>query len=688
MEAAVTPDISAPVSVRGEVLDILHQDPANGFSVLLVRQDGAKETFRAVGRIERAVRHARVQLVGRWHDGPRGRELRITTARAEVNDPAALIGLIATRARIPVAEAEKIVERLGRETLETLDSDPRCVEAFPELEPATVEAIRSRWVRVIPQALAVRLAKVGLSGQNARALYAQYGDGLEAALKENPYLPCVRGFVPLSIGASLAKEFGNTQASPRLMAGIVEALKRAAREGNTLVEETEALSGAARATGLVASDVDSAREEAVGMLVREEIVRTGGGQLQLETYANAELSLVEWLRRRLASSHAAVSISASRLERLARARQLDASPATMATLSKLFSCSEAVVQALPSRDEHFIAFVVEVLRLMNQHVLVVTPDAHTAARLRSIEIEACSVAESTMRDTHADALLLCDTDRYSVTEIERLMKLLATPTVWFLGEARRQGGAAPGQVFRDLWAAEVLPKFTAPIAWAAPLESALQEVLRYAEPPAATRALDGPPVHVIEAKSHEIEEAVKVLACELLPAIGVNSPLDALFVSPLKRAANAVTVEQLNGWLKRAWFPEASGPFVEGMPVMLDRDVEGARRGERGVVSQVKGRMLTVELGGRHVAVPVNGATSAFAVTAHRAGAVRSRVAVCVLAKAHGAMLSRDLLYSSCLGATERVFFLGEREALAQALATTRPERRTTLFGQLLDTVL
>lgn len=688
-EALAPPGVASPVSVRGEVLDILHEDPANGFSVLLVRQDGAKETFRAVGRIERAVRHARVSLTGRWHDGPRGRELRISAARAEVSDPAALIGLLATRARIPVAEAEKIVERLGRETLETLDADPRCVESFPEIEPATVEAIRTRWVRVIPAALATRLTRVGVSGQAARALYTQYGDGLEAVLKDNPYLPCVRGLAPLSAGASLAKEFGNGRAAPRLMAGIVEALKRAAREGHTLLEENEALTAAARLTGLVPADVDAGRGEAVALLVREELVRSGGGQLQLETYAHAELALVEWLRARLSSSRAAATVSPARLEHLARGRGLDAGPATMAMLSKLFSCSEAIVQATPARDERFIVFAAEVLKLLNQHTLVLTPDSATAAHLRTLSLDACSVAEAATRDTGADALMLCDTDRYSLTELERMFRRLSAPTVWFLGDQRRQGGAAPGQVFRDLWTSDILSKFSAPGPWAAPLEQALQDVLRYTEPPKVTRALDGPPVHVIETRPHELEEAVKVLAGELLPAIDVRTPLESLFVCPLKRASSTVTVEQLNGWLKRAWFPEAAAAFVEGMPVVVERDVDGARRGERGLVHRVKGRMLTVDVGGRQVTVPAtHGVSPAFAVTAHRAGGMRARVAVCVLARAHGTMLSRDLLYSSCLGATERVFLLGEREALAQALSTARPERRTTLFGQLLDTAL
>jgi ATP-dependent exoDNAse (exonuclease V) alpha subunit len=277
----------------------------------------------------------------------------------------------------------------------------------------------------------------------------------------------------------------------------------------------------------------------------------------------------------------------------------------------------------------------------------------------------------------ADVTLVLETDRLSLPEIEALTdNWPASAALWFCGDARRVGGATPGQVFRDLWEHAALC-LEVPASFVHPIAPALGRLFAEHPPAASARDLSGQ-VHVIYSPENEIAASARVLRDEVLASLGYDAD-DVLFVCPVR--AGGVSVDTLNAQL-------GSHELRAGMPVLCERDVPGiaVRRGERGVLEAYSKRHGSARFGA--CAYPVgNGrgqVSSAYCVSAHRAGGSLARVVVLVLASSHGALLSREVVYSAASAAIERVLILAPREALARALTTSQPEHRGGWFAELL----
>jgi exodeoxyribonuclease V alpha subunit len=74
----------------------------------------------------------------------------------------------------------------------------------------------------------------------------------------------------------------------------------------------------------------------------------------------------------------------------------------------------------------------------------------------------------------------------------------------------------------------------------------------------------------------------------------------------------------------------------------------------------------------------------AFAITTHRSQGQEWDVVIMALAREHGIMLQRQLLYTAVTRARKKVILIGEWQAVSKAVATERVTTRYTRLSELL----
>jgi exodeoxyribonuclease V alpha subunit len=190
----------------------------------------------------------------------------------------------------------------------------------------------------------------------------------------------------------------------------------------------------------------------------------------------------------------------------------------------------------------------------------------------------------------------------------------------------------------------------------------------------------------------EKQAARQALVHELarLSAAGVDVTADVQVLTPMKKATNLLGAHALNALLQDALNPNgAVGPEVAGgrrvrvgdrvMQVRNDYALgdTGVFNGEMGEVTAVGPDAVTVRFGdARNLTVRgyrLYNLQLAWATTIHRSQGSEWPVVVVVAHRTHGAMLTRELLYTAVTRAAREVVVIADDGALARVRGDTTP---------------
>lgn len=194
-------------------------------------------------------------------------------------------------------------------------------------------------------------------------------------------------------------------------------------------------------------------------------------------------------------------------------------------------------------------------------------------------------------------------------------------------------------------------------------------------------------------------DEIVTLASERLPAhYGIDPIRDVQVLSPVYRGA--VGVDALNERLRAALNPtgEAAldGPLRAGDKLVQTRNdyVTGLMNGQiviaRGEDSEGEDLLVTTDAGDL-VSVPAERTHSlrpAYAISVHRSQGCEMPVVVVPVHSSHGGMLSRNLLYTGVTRARTACVLVGQRSAVARAVARGDAFSRNTRLAELLDQIV
>ena len=260
-------------TIHGELVHLRHVG-ADFWGIGTVRN--GKGDIPVVGKLVGVELGDHVEARGAWTEHPRfGRQFKLRELTVTIpSDASGVVSWLASRLpQLGRTRAAELVERFGAQGIwDVIEQRPDELLEVKGITPARRDEIVAAYHKHKGERdRMVRLKQWGLTDHQIGSLVRTYGEGVEDALRENPYRLCseVRGFGFVRADA-VARRMGVPLDSPsRVIAGCLHMLDEAAGHGHCYVPRGKLISMAARMLGLTDRDV-------VGQMMR----LTSGGHAE------------------------------------------------------------------------------------------------------------------------------------------------------------------------------------------------------------------------------------------------------------------------------------------------------------------------------------------------------------------------------------------------------------------------
>ena len=634
--------------------------------------------------------------------------------------PRSVPGIERYLAKIPSigeALAKRLVAHFSEDIFDVIESEPYSLMAVPGVGRARVGKISSAILddKETREAL-IFLYDIGLSSALAQKVFKAYGSDCEMLLRTDPY--CLHrdfhgvGFVTAD---KIAMRLGVSYiARDRVKAGLDYVLSKLARTGHS----------AFPVCGLTDAAVEllSVGPEHIGLALKDMI--TEGRIVQFESNLGvvcASRSLHKDERAiasRMLFLAAQPGISEAKVRAALASADLDLG-FDLAPSQRL-----AVVQALSSRiaiitggpgvgKTTIVKAIAGLLRGWGICPVLAAPTGRAASRLaevtgfpaqtiyRLLEYKGTGFTRNEEKPIEAKYVIL---DEVSMVDIPLMAALLAAlpseVSLLLVGDVDQLPSVGPGQVLSDLIASRKIPVVRLTEIFRQARES---RIVVNAHNIIRGRAVDLTAVpksansdfYFIEAKDAKAAaDLIVKLTLEHIPRrFGLHPARDVQVLSPIYKSE--VGVDKLNFVLREAVNPpklptKTSSIYRVGDKVMqsVNNYEKWVFNGELGFVTSVEGAKLRVDFSGREVEYPagfVSELRLAYATTIHKSQGSEFPAVIIPVVSNHAFFLQRRLLYTALTRAKKLAIFVGQRRALARAVANNEVSRRVTCLASFLD---
>jgi len=623
--------------------------------------------------------------------------------------------------------ARAIVEHFGAENVfAELDRNPERLrevrtKAGRAISRKAVERAVAAWREVATiREVESFLYSHGISAGLAARLVRQYGDDVVAVLTGDPYrlteLPRVGFKIADRIARTLGVELDDPQ---RLRAGLSFVLEEAEANGNTFLLLDELWHDAGRLLGV--GDPEPLEAAVRALVLAAELV------VERERVYRAEL----WEMERRLGHALGERARAEPAELFAEPRrpEVDVSDEQWGVVDLVRTRRLVLLTGLPgSGKTHTQRVLVDIARRARKRVLLCAPTGKAARRMRDLTgHEAMTIhralAYSPLEDVFqrgelwplSDDYDLVIVDEASMLSLELADALFAAAGdchVLLVGDTDQLPPIGPGRVLADLVASEVVPRVHLTAIYRQAARSLIIQSARRinaGELPFLSfdeaRAALGPDADfdedfyfVTRNGPESMREAVLDAVCERIPLrFGLDARTDVMTLVPMRRGPVGMT--SLNEELERRLNPgnrpvvvASAGLRVGSRIVQTKNDYTVGREVMNGEVAFILAyddeegeARLSLDDGERELTVPVSALETydlAWALTIHRSQGSQFPAVVAPWSMAYSVMLSRALLYTAVTRAQRLCMLIGERRAVATALARSEERRRNSALAE------
>jgi exodeoxyribonuclease V alpha subunit len=623
--------------------------------------------------------------------------------------------------------ARAIVEHFGAEHVFTeLDRNPERLrevrtKAGRAISRKAVERAVAAWREVATiREVEAFLYSHGISAGLAARLVRQYGEDVVAVLTSDPYrlteLPRIGFKIADRIARSLGVELDDPQ---RLRAGLSFVLEEAEANGNTFLLLEELWQSAGRLLGV--GDPEPLEAAVRALVLAAELV------VERERVYRVEL----WEMERRLGHALGERARAEPAELFAEPRrpEVDVSDEQWGVVELVRTRRLVLLTGLPgSGKTHTQRVLVDIARRARKRVLLCAPTGKAARRMRDLTGHDAmtihrALAYLPLEDVFqrgelwplSDDYDLVIVDEASMLSLELADALFAAAGdchVLLVGDTDQLPPIGPGRVLADLVASEVVPRVHLTAIYRQAARSLIIQSARRinaGELPFLSfeeaRAALGPDAEfdedfyfVTRNGPESMREAVLDAVCERIPLrFGLDPRTDVMTLVPMRRGPVGMT--SLNEELERRLNPgdrpvvlARSGLRVGSRVVQTKNDYTVGRDVMNGEVAFIlayddeEGEVrLSLDDGERELTVPVSALETydlAWALTIHRSQGSQFPAVVAPWSMAYSVMLSRALLYTAVTRAQRLCMLIGERRAVATALARSEQRRRNSALAE------
>lgn len=706
---------------------ITFQSESDGYTVAQLRPTGKRHTVTIVGKLLGVQPGEQLILEGEWRDHPtHGRQFSVQRYHSRL--PATIDGIRRYLGSglikgVGPATAKRITETFGKYTLDVLEREPERLREVPGLGRKKAELIAEAWrAQQRIKDLMLLLQDLGLPTGVAVRIYKHYGDDALRVVQQEPYrLADEVDGVGFRTADAIAAGLGIARDDPRrIAAGLRFALGQASDDGHCYLPWRELVERAASLLTVTAEQVQAVLAEllAAGQLWRDSIVTAATPEQQpiyLPPLAFAEIGVANAIRRSLAQrSTLAAHYAPSRWElvfaHLAERRGIDLSPQQRDAVRTALTSPVMLLTGGPGTGKTTsLRALVLLLRARGYRPLLAAPTGRAARRLsEATGIEARTIhrlleygPDGSFR-RNAENPLDCDLlviDEASMLDIVLANQLLkATPPgahLVIVGDADQLPSVGPGRVLGDLIESGIVPRVH--------LDAIFRQAAGSGIAANARRINEGLlPVwgghddfYFFAAETPErCAELTVELVVERIPRrFGYDPRRDIQVLSPTHKGVAGVAA--LNAALQAALNPPrpSVAEYRSGATIFrvgdrviqqrndYDRDVYNGDTGEVIAINAEEQTIVVRFEDGRAIrysGLDLDDLALAYALSVHKSQGSEYPVVVLPLLMQHQPLLQRNLLYTAVTRARRLVVIIGDRRAIAAAVAAAEVERRYT----------
>lgn len=284
-------DADKLIAVKGEIIDLSKKFWREGWGFGKVKPRGA-DPIRITGILQGFQVGQLVSIVGKYHEGRYGVELRVETIVVE--DPRDQRGirqwLIDRIPQIGPKRAEEVARQFGDKIWEVLDTTPYLLTQVDGITAARVDEIVRAWnEHKKEREKYVPFYDLGLSHREAKA--AAKAEVPVEEIVADPFVLYLRvSGISFARNDIIATRANSSRTAPsRLAAAAIQVVKDAAYDGHTGVDEEYIVEHAAALAGIPHSKA----REGLGSAIRGEFLSVSeeDGMIMLPKYSKAEAGI-------------------------------------------------------------------------------------------------------------------------------------------------------------------------------------------------------------------------------------------------------------------------------------------------------------------------------------------------------------------------------------------------------------
>ena len=303
--------------LSGAIERVTYYNEDSGYSVIKIMPDkrypraqARDGTVTVVGVMPELNEGESAEFTGEWVTDPKyGRQFRAQQAiPVPPNTAQGIVNYLSSGIvkGIGPRTAEKIVERLGENTVAILDAEPERIYDVPRLKPQLAKTLIKIWPKKRGERnMLIYLQGLGVSARFAQRIVKEYGGHTRQVVENNPYQLADDVFlIGFRKADQIARKMGvQLDDARRLRSGLHYALNQLAGEGHTYAPRAELLEKAAELLGVddsAALAVALDGQLMAGKLVEDKLQDAGTGEpihaIYLPRFHRAETSASQMLR--------------------------------------------------------------------------------------------------------------------------------------------------------------------------------------------------------------------------------------------------------------------------------------------------------------------------------------------------------------------------------------------------------
>lgn len=716
------------VQIFGSVHKVLFQDSDSGYAVFLVITDTG--TVTVTGTVPALVCGQDVRIEGSWITHPRyGRQLESSKCYSTV--PSSKNGLIAYLGSgfikgIGPIVAERIVQQLGINILEIIDTQPQQLLQVPGIGEKRLAEICASWQehKTLAHVL-MFLQEKGLSAAYAARLTKQYRERTIAVLEQNPYqlIDDVWG-IGFTTADIIAQKIGISRTAPlRISAAVKATLTSASNQGNLYVPETAVIEQVSSLLQF-SEDERSLIPDGIQSLIQQNfLVRVSHLETQLiglmkgyltEQHVATYIKALQAAPRTLPCSEEELS---SRLHALCEQHRIKLTEEQHHAIIGSFSHGVSIITGGPGTGK--TTLVRALIALMDQLSIsykLAAPTGRAAKRLSESTGRTASTIHRLLELNHeqrteqegptaptpikARYLILDESSMIDIFLAHTILSALQQGSQLILiGDIDQLPPVGPGNFLKDCIASDTIHTTRLTHIFRQAHNSLITmnaHRIRNGDQlmlPGNGRASDFGVIH--ETDPQRCLDHLKTCIDQVLPARGFTTN-DLMVLAPMNRGVagthnlNAVLQAHLNPHTT-ASFTKNGTTFRVGDRVMQIRNNYDKLvfNGDIGTVTAIdsEAHECQVQYDSRVIMYHFEEAEElalAYAITIHKSQGSEFPVVILPLFMQHFMMLKRTLLYTAITRARKLCIIIGERKAIAIAIRQESHTVRTTLLETFL----